>query len=98
MPGERTEPEARGADALDPRVNAYRDDLVDARLRGRVGARRFVEGKPARVIAGRAPVKSAPAPSAEIGTFYHYGEALLVFDQADGQAWCQSLFDGYVGY
>src|SRR5260370_11431433 len=94
MPGEGPEP----AVALDPRVNAYRDDLADARLRGRVGARRFVEGRAAWVTAGLAPVKAAPAPSAEIGTFYHYGEELLIFDEAGGPAWGQSLFDCYVGY
>lgn len=39
-----------------------------------------------------------PAPQAEIDTFCHYGEGLLIFDEAGGYAWCQSLFDGYVGY
>ena len=29
---------------LDPRLNAYRPELADARLRGRVEAREFAEG------------------------------------------------------
>jgi cell wall-associated NlpC family hydrolase len=83
---------------LDPRLNAYRADLADARLRERVAAPRYVEGRPARVVVGCATVRPNPDPHAEAGTFYHYGEPLLVFDDAGGYAWCQSLFDGYVGY
>jgi len=84
--------------ALDPRLNAYREDLADARLRGRVAASRFVEGRPARVIAGRIPVRRAPAAEAPLDTYYHYGEPVLVFEKAGGWAWCQSLKDGYIGY
>jgi cell wall-associated NlpC family hydrolase len=83
---------------LDPRLNAYRGDLADERLRAIVAAPRYVAGRAARVVVGRAAVRHWPARQAEIDTFYHYGEALLVFDEADGYAWCQSLFDFYVGY
>ena len=83
---------------LDPRLHAYRDDLADARLRGHVAARRFVEGRPARVAAGRAPVRRAADPASPLDTFYHYGEPILVFEDAGNWAWCQSLDDGYVGY
>lgn len=83
---------------LDRRLNAYRDDLADARLRGVVAAPRYVEGRAARIVAGRAPVRRTPGPPAEIDTFFHYGEEVLVFDEAGGHAWCQSLFDRYVGY
>ena len=83
---------------LDPRLNAYRDDLADARLRGVVAAPRYVEGRAARVVIGRSAVRRTPGPPAEIDTFFHYGEQVLVFDAAGGHAWCQSLFDGYVGY
>lgn len=83
---------------LDPRLNAYRDDLADARLRDRVRAARYVEARPARVIVGRAAVRRRPEPQDEISTFYHYGEDVLVFSETGGFAWCQSCFDGYVGY
>jgi cell wall-associated NlpC family hydrolase len=83
---------------LDPRLHAFRDDLADARLRGLVEAPRFVDGVPARVMAGRAPVRKSPAPDAELLTFYHYGEPALVFEAAGGFAWCQSMIDDYVGY
>jgi cell wall-associated NlpC family hydrolase len=83
---------------LDPRLNARRDDLADARLRGGVAAPRYVEGRAARIVIGRSPVRRTPKAQAEIDTFFHYGEEVLVFDEAAGQAWCQSLFDRYVGY
>jgi cell wall-associated NlpC family hydrolase len=82
----------------DARLNAYREDLGDARLRGVVTAPRYVRGRAARVVAGLAPVRRAPDRQAETVTFYHYGEAVLVFATAAGFAWCQSLLDGYVGY
>ncbi len=83
---------------LDPRLNAYRADLADTRLREIVAALRYVEGRKARVVAGCAALRPSPDRHAEASTFYHYGEMLLVFDEAGGYAWCQSLFDGYVGY
>jgi cell wall-associated NlpC family hydrolase len=90
--------EPRRTGALDPRLNAYRADLADARLREAVAAPRYVEDRPARIVVGRAPVHRLPEPHALLDTYYHYGEPVLVFDEADGKAWCQSLVDGYVGY
>ena len=81
----------------DPRLNAYRGDLADARLRGIVEAPRYTEGRPARVVAGRVPVRRLPSDS-ETVTHYHYGEAVMLFDEAGGWAWCQSQLDRYVGY
>jgi cell wall-associated NlpC family hydrolase len=83
---------------LDPRLNAYRADLADTRLRGQIEAQRYIAGQSARVIAGLAPLRRAPDMQSETVTFSHYGEGVLVFDEADGFAWCQSLFDRYVGY
>jgi cell wall-associated NlpC family hydrolase len=89
---------APGMPALDPRLNACRPDLADARLRGKVAAARFVTGRPARVVVGRAAVRRRPETHGETQTFYHYGERLRVFEEAAGYAWCQSLDDSYVGY
>jgi cell wall-associated NlpC family hydrolase len=91
-------PGGREGARLDPRLHAYRPDLADARLRGLVAAPRYTEGTEARVIAGRAPLRRAPSPQAELDNFCHYGECLLVFDNSDGFVWCQSQFDRYVGY
>ena len=45
---------------LDPRLHAFRADLADVRLKGRVEAARFVEGAPRRVVAAAAPIKRDP--------------------------------------
>jgi cell wall-associated NlpC family hydrolase len=83
---------------LDKRLNAVRDDLADKALCREFAAPRYVEGRPARVVAGLAPVHHAPQAGAPIDTFFHYGEAVRVFDQSNGYAWCQSRRDLYVGY
>jgi cell wall-associated NlpC family hydrolase len=83
---------------LDPRLNAFRADLADRRIAGKVAAPRYVTGSEARVAIGRAAVLRTPDQGAAIDTYYHYGEPILVFDRDRAYAWCQSLFDGYVGY
>jgi len=83
---------------LDPRLNAFRSDLADVALRGEVAAPRYAEGQPARVMVGLAPVLHEPRPGAPLDTFFHYGEAVRVFDESCGYAWCQSRRDSYVGY
>jgi cell wall-associated NlpC family hydrolase len=83
---------------LDPRLHAVRGDLADAALRGQVDAPHYAEGRPARVAVGLAPVLHAPRSDAAVDTFFHYGEAVRVFGESDGYAWCQSRRDNYVGY
>ena len=84
--------------SLDPRLFAVRDDLADITLRARFRAPRYAGGRPARVAVGLLPVQHAPQSDAALDTFFHYGEPVRVFDEADGYAWCQSLRDSYVGY
>jgi cell wall-associated NlpC family hydrolase len=72
--------------------------LADERLRGKVMAARYVTGQPARIVSGYAPVRVAPDAEAEVATFCHYGDAVWVFDDADGYCWCQAVVDRYVGY
>jgi len=83
---------------LDPRLNAWREDLADERLRDRVTAARYVAGQPAWVVANRTAVRASSTPRAETVSYCHYGEELRVFETAENIAWCQSAFDGYVGY
>ena len=83
---------------FDRRLNAIRDDLADIGLAGKVKAPRYAEARPARVVAGLAPVSREPRPGSGLDTFYHYGEAVRVFDEGGGYAWCQSRRDSYVGY
>jgi cell wall-associated NlpC family hydrolase len=83
---------------LDPRLYAYRDDLADATLQGRVQAAHYVDGQPYHVTAAIAPLHPKPSSTGDLDTQALYGEAVQVYDVADGWAWCQLSGDGYVGY
>lgn len=84
---------------LNPRLNAFRPDLADARLKSQVEADRFVEGRPAIVTDGVAPLRRAPRPDAVLDTEGLMGEALLVFEEDDeGWSFVQLSGDNYVGY
>lgn len=85
-------------DALDPREHAFRRDLADAALEGRVEAARFVEGRPAAVRRGLADLKRAPRDDAPLDSQLLFGERLRCFEKAAGWAWVQAEGDGYVGY
>jgi cell wall-associated NlpC family hydrolase len=87
-----------GRGLLDPRLNAFRPDLADERLRSQVEAQRYVPGQEAVVTSGSAPVRRSSGDDAPLDTFYHYGEPVLVFEAGPEYAWCQSQFDFYVGY
>lgn len=84
--------------APDRRLNAYRPDLADETLRGKVEAGRFTAGRPALVAAPVLDLKDAPRPDAGLDSQLLAGDAVTVFDEADGFAWVQSARDGYVGY
>lgn len=83
---------------LDRRLNAFRPDLADVRLRNVVDAERFVTAETASVAAGKAPLRPRPDLDASIDTELLHGETIDVFERAGGWAWVQSRLDGYVGY
>jgi hypothetical protein len=83
---------------LDPRRNAFREDLADARLQGQVAATRFVEGRPGQVRVAIAPVFGTPDAGTALTTQLLFGESVRVFEEKDGWAWLQADADGYVGY
>jgi cell wall-associated NlpC family hydrolase len=82
----------------DPRLNAFRDDLADARLKDRVAAARYVEGRPAGIARGVADLRRRPDAAAGLDTQLLYGEPVRVFEEKEGWAWVQNVTDGYVGY
>ena len=86
------------APVLDRRLHAYRDDLADDRLRGRVTASRFAAGEVFQIVTGCVPVHRAPRFDALLDTQALLGERLRVFERAEGWAWVQLEADGYVGY
>jgi cell wall-associated NlpC family hydrolase len=84
---------------LDPRRHAYRADLADAALAGRVEATRFAEGEVLRVVAPQAPLRRAPSHAAPLDTEALGGEDVRVFEaNPDDWVWAQLLADGYVGW
>lgn len=88
----------RSAVPLDPRRNAFRPDLAAKSLTGEISARRFVEGVAGQIVRASVPVRKSPDASRGLETEALFGEAVVMFDQADGWAWVQLNRDGYVGY
>ncbi len=85
-------------ETLDPRLNAYRPDLADESLEGRVEAQAFVAPKTMRIGVAVAPILKSPQLDAVQTTQALLGEDCLVFDTADGFSWVQLKKDHYVGY
>ncbi len=83
---------------LDRRLNAYRNDLADVRLKDQVSAGRYVSGKPKQIISHFADLLSKPQANAPMDRQAIYGEKVSVFEEKDGFAWIQRDWDGYVGY
>lgn len=83
---------------LDRRLHAYRPDLAEAGLEGRVEALRFVSGTPTRVGVPVVGLRPAPDLAKGIDTELLLGEDVTVFDRADGWCWVKAASDGYVGY
>lgn len=82
----------------DPRRHAVRRDLADRRLHPQVPAAHYVDGSPALICAGLAPVRREPRDDAPIDTYFFYGETIRAFARDSDHVWCQSGFDEYVGY
>jgi cell wall-associated NlpC family hydrolase len=83
---------------LDKRLNAFRPDLADETLRGKVDASHFIKGRPAVVSGAYVDVRKAPSPDGRIDTQFLLGDRVRVFDSANGWAWVQGERDGYVGH
>ena len=85
-------------DKLDPRLHAYRPDLADEALRGKVEASRFVAGSLKRIVAPVAPLYKIPDALSERQSECLFGEDVKVFEEKNGFCWVQAQQDGYVGY
>lgn len=83
---------------LDRRLNIFRADLADERLRGKVEAKRYVTGTPASVILPVIGLRPKPELESGIDTELLLGETVRVFDSDNGWAWVQADADGYAGY
>jgi cell wall-associated NlpC family hydrolase len=83
---------------LDPRLNAFRPDLADARLKGRVSALRYADASTAQCAAAVVDLRRAPRPDSPVDTQILYGETVDVFEAEEGWCWVQAQDDRYVGY
>ncbi len=83
---------------LDSRLHAIRPDLADAKLRGRVDAKKFVEGVAMEVVVPIATLHREAAVTAMQTTQALLGERFLAFEVAGDWVWGQLKHDGYVGY
>lgn len=83
---------------LDPRLNAYRPDLADVRLKDKINAQNFVEGDVASVIEPRVALRAKPDFTAGFVSEALLGDRIRVFEVKDGWAWGQMEKDDYVGY
>jgi len=83
---------------LDTRLHAYRPDLADSRLRDRISAERFVEGRRMQVMTPLVSVHKAPRFDATQTSQALMGETLWVFEVGEGWAFVQLERDSYVGY
>ncbi len=86
------------SEALDPRLHAFRPDLADEGLRGRVESETFVAAVDRPVVQGSAALRASPSPEAPICTEVLFGETFRVFEDREGWSWGQLATDGYVGY
>jgi cell wall-associated NlpC family hydrolase len=82
----------------DPRVNAWREDLADEQLVGKVTSRRFVAGVAAQIARPVVAVRRRPGHGEPLDTEALWGETARVFETVDGFAWLQLDRDGYVGW
>jgi cell wall-associated NlpC family hydrolase len=83
---------------LDPRLNAFREDLAAVSLQDRVRAARYAEPEIRQVAAPAAPVRVAPKFDAPLATEALSGEQVAAYEFREGWAWVQLREDGYVGY
>ncbi|OQP84697.1 peptidase P60 [Rhizobium rhizosphaerae] len=86
------------SDLLDRRLHAYRPDLAEEALRGRVEALAFVEGNPGMITVPVVQLRSTPDLFAGTDTELLLGETVRILDVAQGWAWIKADRDGYVGY
>ena len=83
---------------LDPRLHAFRPDLADESLRGKIEASAFAKGELASISVALTTVYKKPDAHAMQLTQALLGESCSVFERKAGFAWVQLKHDGYVGY
>jgi len=81
---------------LDPAIHAFRKDLADTALAGRIIASHYAEPL-LRHLSLDTPLRDAPSPSAEVVAALSAGDAFRMLDCSLGWAWGYAP-GGRVGY
>lgn len=82
----------------DLRITAWRPDLAAKEIEGQLEAQRYVTGAPRQLAWAVAPLRRQAVPTAGLDTELLFGEAVTLYDEAEGWAWVQCERDRYVGY
>jgi hypothetical protein len=85
------------SDLPDPDFNAYRKDLADVALAGRVIASHYAEPL-GRVLAKPTRLRSTPGDDGTVIRELQSGEPFAMLDDSLGWAWGYAGEDGRVGY
>ncbi|MFA5040092.1 MAG: NlpC/P60 family protein [Bdellovibrionales bacterium] len=84
---------------LDPRINAFRNDIADESLRDAVKAGKYIQPVLRQCLSGILPMLDSPHQDAPQVSQIRYGEFLDVFEtRKDGFLWVQNRMDRRVGY
>jgi hypothetical protein len=84
------------SDPPDPLTHAYRQDLADTSLAGRVIASHYAEPLVRHLVAA-ATLRKEPDPASEALAELRAGDEIRMLDLSRGWAWGYGL-DGLVGY
>jgi hypothetical protein len=85
------------SDLPDPSTHAYRKDLADVALAGRVIASHYAQPLE-RVIVAATQLRAAPSGDAEVIAELDSGERLMMLDNSRGWAWGYAGAGRTVGY
>ena len=83
---------------LDPRTNAYRADIADMALAGRIFAHYYANPSMRRCIVPHAPLHESPDRSSTMTSELLMGEEFAVIDRTKDWVWGYCAHDHYVGY
>ncbi len=83
---------------IDRRINAFREDLADEALEGKVAAKKFVKPNLGQVIQPVVSLHKKPQKGSPIDTQILMGEQVKIFEETNEWHWVQSVKDDYVGY
>ncbi len=84
--------------SLDPRVNAFRKDIADIRLAGRVIASHYARAAMHRCVAPTTMLLAEPKVDARAVSQLVAGEDFALLDRDGTWGWGYCRTDGYVGY